>query len=563
MDKARSRFDQFTERAKRALALAQAETQRRGQAAIEPEHLLLGLLAVPGETACELLLASGVTPQRARIDGEALLPPVLPPEQATSGEIALSSRTKQVLSLAVEEVGLLKQSNFATGHFLLGMLREDGNGSLFANWGIDLESARASMLRLGQAGIAREQPPVSPAPPVPATTGAVEIDAAHQQKLTRVTRQIRNARMIFLLVLVVSLTTFILLPGFVLRLLQLFRALLTNPVLSWDALAGWRPLLVLFFSLLACLVLFLLVLPLAWYNVQWLLRRSGLVQTSTRTWLRGLLSTFLPFLCEFCVLLEVVTFLISVQPQSWWAWAALIVTLFYVLMGGWIGFYRFLWLAHKIKPLREGEIVERFHALRERLGLPACGFYQLNLGPKSRGANAFFAGWGKGRRVIITDSLPARFSPDEIEVILAHELGHFAYHDIWTRYLLNGLLFLGLFGLIALELSAFSLMGQNFADADLFSMLLRPLSLFVVLALLLIFVWFRQRYIRYQEDRADEYALRATNNVQAFKDAMTRLTNSNLIVAAPNKSASRRGTHPTLLKRLQHADEYAQKMRKA
>src|SRR5690242_19434588 len=116
MDKARSRFDQFTESAKRALALAQAETQRRGLAAIEPEHLLLGLLAVPGETACELLLASGVTPQRARIDGEALLPPVLPPEQATRGEIALSSRTKQVLSLAVEEVGLLKQSNFATGH---------------------------------------------------------------------------------------------------------------------------------------------------------------------------------------------------------------------------------------------------------------------------------------------------------------------------------------------------------------------------------------------------------------------------------------------------------------
>ena len=111
---------------------------------------------------------------------------------------------------------------------------------------------------------------------------------------------------------------------------------------------------------------------------------------------------------------------------------------------------------------------------------------------------------------------------------------------------MRGLTFLGFFYLISLYLTAFV-----FADLPSPSM-----QLFVLL-LLIAFPRLTMRYRRYQEYRADEFALQTTGNVQAFKSAMIRLTNMNLLVATSTRRARHPRSHPTLVKRLQHADEFA------
>ena len=149
-----------------------------------------------------------------------------------------------------------------------------------------------------------------------------------------------------------------------------------------------------------------------------------------------------------------------------------------------------------------------------------------------------------------------RFPLDDIEVILAHELAHLVHHDIWTRLVLRGIFLLGVFALLHLYFTSLGVLLTN-AISSVAMAMLWACSPLVGLILLLAFARLVVRYRRSQEDRADEFALQATGKVQAFKNAMTRLTNAGLLVATATQSARHPASHPTLRKRLQHADEFA------
>jgi STE24 endopeptidase len=271
---------------------------------------------------------------------------------------------------------------------------------------------------------------------------------------------------------------------------------------------------------------------------------------------KGLLSIW----AQIWLLVEVVTLLIAIQPQTWWAWAVLIQLLYSVVLTR-FGSLPLLLQAQNIAPLSEGEIPRRFQALVERLHAPSCRLECLKINQRTDAANASFIGWGKGRRVILTDTLLQSFSPVEIEVILAHELAHLVHHDIWTRLIMRGLSFLGFFYLLYACLNVL-LMSSN-ADASPSASGLQLVLALLVLMLLFVFALFVMRYRRRQEYQADEFALQTTGQVQAFKNAMTRLTNMNMQVATSTRRARHPATHPDLLKRLKHADEFAARQRTA
>ena len=383
---------------------------------------------------------------------------------------------------------------------------------------------------------------------------AAQLDEARQQLAVQLARARRRARLIYLWTVALPVVLVIALP--IILAPQFFGAMasiLTNvPVLNWQPVAGWSPLLVLLWFILVSVPLLLLTVPFAWYISDLLPRRYGLHKGTARQWFVSFGKRFLLRWGQLGLLVEVVMLFMAVQPRVWWAWAAL-VQLLYSVLENHSGSLRFLPYRKDITPLMEGEIAERFQGLVTRLHIPSCHLLQFKISHRTAAANAFAIGWGRGRRVMLTDTMLQGLSPDEIEVVLAHELGHLVYRDIWTRLILRGLFFLCFFFVLNIYLVVLTAQVDQSSSLGPF----QPFFPLLSSILLLVFAIVTVRYRRYQEYRADEFALRATGKVQAFKTAMTRLTNMNMLVVTSTRHARHPASHPTLLKRLKHADEFA------
>ncbi|HBE27149.1 MAG TPA: hypothetical protein DDW33_15860, partial [Ktedonobacter sp.] len=142
--------------------------------------------------------------------------------------------------------------------------------------------------------------------------------------------------------------------------------------------------------------------------------------------------------------------MLATQPQIWWLWVAVILLFFMVVMAN-LAPVLILPLFYKFTPLPEGELTRRLLALVERAHTRVSGVFTMHLSSKTTAANAALMGLGNTRRIVLGDTMLDRYTPDEIEVVLAHELGHHVHHDIWKLILSQAVLTLG--GLYLLNLA--------------------------------------------------------------------------------------------------------------
>src|SRR5206468_6605369 len=129
------------------------------------------------------------------------------------------------------------------------------------------------------------------------------------------------------------------------------------------------------------------------------------------------------------VLSEIVYALIRTSPQYWWIIGWLIFMGLFVFFAQIAPAVLFP-LFYKFAPLQNDELKARLMRLGERAGTRVRGVYEWKLSEKSKKANAALTGLGNTRRIILADTLLANYSPDEIEAVLAHELGHHVHRHI-------------------------------------------------------------------------------------------------------------------------------------
>src|SRR6185369_11326545 len=127
---------------------------------------------------------------------------------------------------------------------------------------------------------------------------------------------------------------------------------------------------------------------------------------------------------------ELVYGLIRVSPDRWWLPAGVIFTLLIVGMTN-LAPVLLLPIFYTVKPLDREALRGRLLALAERAGARVLGAYEWGLGAKTKKANASLAGLGATRRILVSDTMLAEYSEEEIEVVLAHELAHHVHGDIW------------------------------------------------------------------------------------------------------------------------------------
>lgn len=307
-------------------------------------------------------------------------------------------------------------------------------------------------------------------------------------------------------------------------------------------------------------VFFLLVLskvlslPLDFYGFR-LEHKYNLSNQKLGSWLWDELKGWLVGLVLISILVEVLYTTIRHSPDHWWIIVWAVVIGFTVLLAQLAPVLLFP-LFYRFEPLKNDGLRERLVRLSERAGTRIRGVYEWKISEKSKKANAALTGLGKTRRIIIADTLLNNYTDDEIEAVLAHELGHHVYKHIAKGIVLQvGITFFGFWAAshilrYAVEQRQMFQSLADFANLPLLALIASVLGLLLAPVL--------NAYSRFNERQADEYAWRSIPEIAPFVSAMHKLASQNLAEENPARWVEVLfHSHPSIGKRTAAAEAWA------
>lgn len=253
-------------------------------------------------------------------------------------------------------------------------------------------------------------------------------------------------------------------------------------------------------------------------------------------------------------LVAAVLWLMAEAGQYWWIWA----------WGLWAAFNLLVllifptWIAplfNKFTPLDNAELASRIQSLASRCGFALNGLFVMDGSKRSAHGNAYFTGFGRSRRIVFFDTLLSRLNGDEIEAVLAHELGHFKHKHIIKRLVFSfgsALVFFALLGWLSGQAWFYTDLGvtpqlgsRNDAMALLLFFLVVPVFTFMLTPL---FSWFSRR----DEFEADRFAA-TQSQADKLVSALVKLVDDNAATLTPDPVHSAfYDSHPPAAIRIRH-----------
>jgi len=282
-------------------------------------------------------------------------------------------------------------------------------------------------------------------------------------------------------------------------------------------------------------------------------RRFKLSNQRFGSWLWDEAKGFLVGLVLGSIVVELLYFTIRQWPQNWWLLAWALVLGLFVLLAQLAPVVLFP-IFYKFEPLEDEDLKRRLIMLSQRAGTHVRGVYRWRLSEKSKKANAALTGLGNTRRIILADTLLDNYSGDEIEAVLAHELGHHVHRHIFKSILVQaGITFVGFWAAnwtlhYAVDHHMFEEL-SDFANLPLLALVSVLLSLLLMPAL--------NAYSRYNERQADRYAFESIASIDPFVSSMNKLAEQNLAERTPAKWVEWFfHSHPSISRRLAAAESW-------
>jgi Zn-dependent protease with chaperone function len=274
-----------------------------------------------------------------------------------------------------------------------------------------------------------------------------------------------------------------------------------------------------------------------------------------KSWLWDEAKTWLIGLFIAALLVEIVYNTIRFEPNAWWVIAWLVyngLAIFFAQIAPVVLFPLF----YKFRPLEDDDLSKRLIKLSQKAGTRVRGVYEWQLSEKSKKANAALAGLGATRRIIIADTLLKDFTHDEIEAVLAHELGHHVHKHIIKSIVLQVVITFVGFWIVAqtlnyaVERRMFTVL-HDFASVPLLVLLTTVMS-FALMPIM-------NAYSRQKEREADRYSLQSIPDVGPFISSMDKLADSNLAERQPSRLVEIWfHSHPPIAKRIAAAEAWKQ-----
>ncbi len=280
-------------------------------------------------------------------------------------------------------------------------------------------------------------------------------------------------------------------------------------------------------------IFFILNLPLGYYSGFVLPHRFGQSNQTLKGWMTDQLKGLAIGVPLGLIVLELMYLALRTTGDLWWLWAAGGLLVFNVLLIN-LAPVLIMPLFNKFIPLGDEhkDLADRLLRLAEKANTKVRGVFKFDMSKRTKSANAALTGIGNTRRIILGDTLINEFSPDEVETVLAHELGHHVNRDIPV---------LVTFGILSTTLGLYiASLGLNWAigqfgftsPADVAAL---PALGLILGAYDLLTMPLNNAVSRWRENMADDYALSSTGKKEAFASAFTRLANQNLGEVDPEK----------------------------
>lgn len=321
---------------------------------------------------------------------------------------------------------------------------------------------------------------------------------------------------------------------------------LYNVVVGWGAVdAVWTRAVYL---LLVGVLLAIPGLPFDWWSQFRLEAKYGFNKSTPQLWVMDKVKGMLLMLALGFPLLWIILSLVNWVGNAWWLWGFGVLFGFQILM---LVLYPklILPLFNKLTPLPEGELRNRLMALGDRTGFQAKAIEVMDGSKRSGHSNAFFTGFGRFRRIVLFDTLINQLSTEELEAVLAHEIGHYRRGHVPKMIVVSALMQLGGFALVAwLAKSNWFNPAFGFPLGELAPSLL----MFGLLSGAVTF-WFSplgNYFSRKHEYEADAFARDAMGGATAMIGALRKLAQKNLTNLTPHPWFSAfYYSHPTMVER--------------
>jgi STE24 endopeptidase len=282
-------------------------------------------------------------------------------------------------------------------------------------------------------------------------------------------------------------------------------------------------------------------------------RKFQLSTQKLRSWAWDEVKGFLLSLVLGAVVVEVLYFTLRQWPQHWWVLAWVLFMVLFVVLAQ-LAPVVLLPIFYKFEPLDNEDLRRRLVIMSERAGTRVRGVYRWKLSEKSKKANAALTGLGATRRIILADTLLDNYSSDEIEAVLAHELGHHVHrHILKSIFVQAGITLLGFWAAnwtlhYAVDQHMFEEL-SDFANLPLLALVSVVLSFLLMPAL--------NAYSRFNERQADRYAFESISSVEPFISSMNKLAEQNLAERTPSKWVEWFfHSHPAISRRLAAAEAW-------
>lgn len=292
-------------------------------------------------------------------------------------------------------------------------------------------------------------------------------------------------------------------------------------------------------------------LPFDWWSTFRLEERFGFNKSTVKLWIVDKVKGFvIGFIIGF-PLLALLIFLVEAAGSLWWLWGFSVFFIFQLVMV--VAYPMFIMpLFNKLEPMEESSLKDRLFALAERTGFKAQTILVIDGSKRSGHSNAFFSGFGRFRRIMLYDTLIEQMDEEELEAVLAHEIGHYKLGHIPKMIAMSGVSTLGMFALLGwLANGTWLATAFHFSASDAAN-IVPILLLFMLLSGLLTF-WLSpltSRMSRKHEYEADAFARDAMGGAAPLSRSLRKLHKENLSNLTPHPIySSFYYSHPTLLER--------------
>jgi STE24 endopeptidase len=313
---------------------------------------------------------------------------------------------------------------------------------------------------------------------------------------------------------------------------------------------------VAFYTILFMIVAFIVGFPTSYFSFS-LEQKFDLSNQGFSEWFGEELLGLLVLTIIALIAVEGIYLALKKAPRTWWIYVSVVFIIFTIVLVN-LTPVLIMPLFNVYTPLPEGELRERLVNLSHKAGVEVEDIFTMDMSKQTKKANALFTGLGNTKRIVLGDNMVQEFTADEVEVVIAHEMGHNLKHHIWQGIFFAAVL-AGI-GFFIIHLTGPKIIArfknrlkiENMADVASLPLILLIFTIYGIITMPV-----SPAFSRHLERQADQFALDMTHNKEAFVSTMDKLAYMNL--ANPNPSPVIEFLlydHPSISKRIKFAQEY-------